>query len=78
MSSLLVNKTSQASNSEPGSFADMVDMSQSSVVVGSSSSIVLLIFSFSKPRLRLIQSTTAIHDSITFMHYGLLLEKAEM
>ncbi len=47
MSDLLVNKTSQASNSAPGSFADMVDMAQASVNVGSASSVILIIASFS-------------------------------
>ena len=47
MSDLLVSKTSQASNSAPGSFADMVDMAESGVVVGSASSVILLIASFS-------------------------------
>ena len=55
MSAILSTKTSQASNSAPGSFADMVDMSDT-VVVSDSGSIVLLIFSFS-----LDQSGSADH-----------------
>ena len=46
MSDLLVSKTSQASQDGPGSFADMTDMFQASVNVGSADSVVLLIASF--------------------------------
>lgn len=47
MSDLLVSKTSQASQDGPGSFADMTDMFEAGVTVGSADSVVLLIASYS-------------------------------